>query len=375
MATFGKTTIGATATSYSGYIYAGCKRVVSEGGTITSISLYCNAAGNARVAVYTDNAGSPDVLVVESADEACAGGAWHDFGVPDTAFEAGTYWLCFQVTVSAMCKYDAATGGEKYRTYTYGAYPNPFGTVGGTQDRDYSIYATYTPSGILKTVTDSLSLSDAVLRNKPLLSITDSLGVADSVKRDKTFAITDVLGLADSVLGNKNPLIVSDTVSLADLIDVITGAIIKTVLDSVGLADQVLANKSMAVADTVSILDMVFRHKPSITVSDVVSAIEAVLVAKLLAVADSVSLVDVARVLKTLNVSDTLTLVDAASTPSRVLQTLDSVGLADNIIINKVLQIAETINLVEIIQVGVGGAKKTKLFLILGDMAVQLTGE
>jgi hypothetical protein len=39
------------------------------------------------------------------------------------------------------------------------------------------------------------------------------------------------------------------------------------------------------------------------------------------------------------------------------------------------LQVAETINLVETVQVGVGSVKKTKLFLILGDLAVQLTGE
>jgi len=39
------------------------------------------------------------------------------------------------------------------------------------------------------------------------------------------------------------------------------------------------------------------------------------------------------------------------------------------------LQITETINLVETIQAGVGGVKKIKLFLILGDLAVQLTGE
>ena len=62
--------------------------------------------------------------------------------------------------------------------------------------------------------------------------------------------------------------------------------------------------------------------------------------------------------------------------PSAILKEVtDSVGLADNVTVNKVLQITETINLVEIIQAGVGGTKKTKLFLTLGDMAVQLTGE
>jgi hypothetical protein len=145
--------------------------------------------------------------------------------------------------------------------------------------------------------------------------------------------------------------------SLADLVNVITGAIIKTVLDTIGLADLALVNKPVAIADTVSVLDAIFRHKPSVTVSDAIGAAEVVLVAKLLAVADSVNLADVARVLKTLNVSDSLTLVDAVSTPSRVLQ------------------VTESISLTEVVEVGTGGVKKTRLFLILGDLAVQLTGD
>jgi len=39
------------------------------------------------------------------------------------------------------------------------------------------------------------------------------------------------------------------------------------------------------------------------------------------------------------------------------------------------LQITETVSLAEVVQVGAGGAKKTRLFLILGDLAVQLTGD
>jgi hypothetical protein len=209
----------------------------------------------------------------------------------------------------------------------------------------------------LQTVTDSLSLSDSVLRHKPLLPITQALSLSDSVFRNKTLTIADSVGATDSVKGNKSPLIVSDVLSLADLVNVITGAIIKTVLDTIGLADLALVNKPVAIADTVSVLDAIFRHKPSVTVSDAIGAAEVVLVAKLLAVADSVNLADVARVLKTLNVSDSLTLVDAVSTPSRVLQ------------------VTESISLTEVVEVGTGGVKKTRLFLILGDLAVQLAGD
>jgi hypothetical protein len=228
----------------------------------------------------------------------------------------------------------------------------------------------------LLPITQVISLSDAVLLHKGLLPISDVVGLVDAILRHKTLTITDGVGASDAARTGKNPLIVADVVSLADLVNVITGAIIKTVADAVGLADVALVNKSAIVADVVGVLDQVFRHKPSITVADAVSAVEVVLVMRLLSVADSVSLADALKVLKTLNVSDGVSLVDVVSTPSRILRALDQVGLADGVLVNKVLQVTENISLVEVVEVGTGGAvKKTKLFLILGELALQLTGD
>jgi DNA-directed RNA polymerase subunit RPC12/RpoP len=134
----------------------------------------------------------------------------------------------------------------------------------------------------LKTVTDSFSLSESVLRNKTLI-------------------LSDSLGLADTLYGNKS-LLLSDSASLSELVTVILGEVMKYVTDSVSSAD-------------------------------------------------------------------------AVSTPSRVLRALEAIGAVDNVAVNKVLQITETVSLAEIVEVGVGGVKKTKLFLILGDLAVQLTGD
>jgi hypothetical protein len=58
-----------------------------------------------------------------------------------------------------------------------------------------------------------------------------------------------------------------------------------------------------------------------------------------------------------------------------VLQALEAVGVADGALVRKTLMITETVNLAEVVEVGVGGVKKTRLFLILGDLAVQLTGD
>jgi hypothetical protein len=164
------------------------------------------------------------------------------------------------------------------------------------------------------------------------------LNLSDAVLRNKTFAVADLIGVADAVRGNKSSLIVADAVSLSELINVITGAIIKTVADAIGVSDMALLNKTTIIAD-------------------------------------AVNLADVARALKTLNVSDTLALVDSASTPSRVIRALESIVLVDNAFVNKTLQITEAISVAEIVEVGAGSIRKTRLFLILGDLAVQLTGD
>ena len=41
----------------------------------------------------------------------------------------------------------------------------------------------------------------------------------------------------------------------------------------------------------------------------------------------------------------------------------------------KLLKLNENVFLAEIVECGVGGTKKTRLFLILGDLAIQLSGD
>jgi hypothetical protein len=147
------------------------------------------------------------------------------------------------------------------------------------------------------------------------------------------------------------------------------------VADSLELSDVTLANKPATVADTVSVLDAAFRHKPSVPVLDLVNTTETILSSRLLSTSDSVTLTDVTRALKTLKVPDALSLLDAVSTPIRVLQALDAVDLADGALVHKTLVVCESVSLVEVVGVGVGGVKRTRLFLILGDLAVQLTGD
>jgi hypothetical protein len=174
--------------------------------------------------------------------------------------------------------------------------------------------------GVLKEVPDSIGLSDSILRHKSLLPISDSVGTADVARTDKSpLIMADALSLVDAILRNKQ-FALADTIALAEFVDVIKGLILKTVTDSIGLSDAVRREKLLAILDT-------------------------------------------------------LALVDAANTPFRVLQALDVLGVEDSASINKVLKVAESISLAEVVEVGVGGVKKTRLFLVLGDLAVQIAGD
>jgi hypothetical protein len=285
--------------------------------------------------------------------------------------------------------------GDAYTAYgdsvvVADAYIGPEGGVTNVSVADSVGASDSVLSNKTLAVAESVGVSDLVLCNKPVV-VVDSLGAVDSAGLfdpaifdpaffdtaaivtlyvNKTLKLADSSSLSDAILRNKASLIVFDAVLLSDLVNVITEAIVKAVADVVGLADQALVNKPVAIADTVGIVEAIFRHKPSVTVADVVAAAEAVLVSKLLMAADSVSLADVLCVLKTLHVSDTLSLVDAVGVPSRMLRVLDGVGLADGAFVNKALQVTDAVCLVEV--VWAGKRRETALYLVVGNLVVNL---
>jgi hypothetical protein len=229
-------------------------------------------------------------------------------------------------------------------------------------------------AAVTVTVTDSVGLSDAALCNKTF-SVSDSASLSDAVLCHKTFVVSDSVGLTETLIGlPATSKIVADVIGLTDVVSVYVGAILKIVEDSVGLSDAVYRNKSLIISDTVSVLDQIFRHKPLVSISDALTLAEVVAVSKLFIIADSVSLSDVARVLKQLRVSDSVTLTDAAQVPSRILAVLDSIGLSDAAKVDKALIISDQIALVEVVY-AFPPVKKTKLFLIVGNLAIQLTGD
>jgi len=111
-------------------------------------------------------------------------------------------------------------------------------------------------SAVLKEVTDSISLSDAVSVNKNLV-VTDSLSMADSVLRNKPLVeVLDSLSLSDVVLVNKT-VSVQDVLSIADAVSVNTGVTLKEVLDTLTLQDLIKVNKSLQVTDSLTLQDFI----------------------------------------------------------------------------------------------------------------------
>jgi hypothetical protein len=163
MAVLGYNTIGGTDGGiFTDASFVGCKFTATEDGDITKIWGYIEAtfAGGSvdfQVGIYSDNAGSPDVLLAEST---VAGACPNTFGwascdITYSFSNADVLWLCFWVNDAWKIKYDAGTtdqGFEKY-SQTYSTWANP---ADDTTDFNYysteiSIYAEYTPVATAST--------------------------------------------------------------------------------------------------------------------------------------------------------------------------------------------------------------------------------
>jgi hypothetical protein len=382
--TFGYTTVGAS-TDGTGEDVETCTSTMTSdsGAQVTSITWYNytdSGTANFGLALYSDNSGSPNSLLGTTATGSVTTTAqWRtlNFASPISVSPNTVYWLSYAASSLTRYRYDSGATHEHAAdtSHAYPTFPDPFNPSPIWDTEKVSIYATYTTGGTVKTVADSLSLSDILLRHKPFMAVTQAVTLSDAVRSNKTLTILEAIGVFDAIRGNKTSLIVADVVSLAELVNVIAGATIKTIMDAIGLTDAARVDKEAFVNDGLSMFEQVFRHKPALSIQDTVGAAETVLVMKLLALADFVSLADVLRALKTLHVTDTLAFVDAVTVPSRFLRALDSVGLDDNATINRVLLVNDNVSLAEIVEFGTSGAKKTKLFLILGDLAVQLSGD
>ena len=148
MATFGKTAIGGTSIDGTAP-KRGCKFSLSENGDVTSISVYGKkaTAGTTTidVAIYADSAGVPDALsAVGTQITIDTTLQWWTANI-SVSLVAGTYWLSWIQGTTVIYHYDAGSTNQEDRGSDALPFDDPWG-ADLWQDRDVSIYATYTPT-------------------------------------------------------------------------------------------------------------------------------------------------------------------------------------------------------------------------------------
>jgi type II secretory pathway pseudopilin PulG len=119
--------------------------------TVISISAYIKGPPPklVRYAIYTDNAGEPDTLVVESEAQAVDSESyyWQTISITPAALSAGTYWLALAFEHNTMYLKQSEEGLGQTRHKNNNAVDNGFTASWGASDetntRRVNMYATY----------------------------------------------------------------------------------------------------------------------------------------------------------------------------------------------------------------------------------------
>ena len=153
-----------------------------------------------------------------------------------------------------------------------------------------------------------------------------------------------------------------------------TETVLNEVVDSLGLSDSLSCGKAFVVADSVGLFDASLRDW-ILQSSDVIAVSDMVFRGKQFSVSDSVGVSELVTVVTEIvrQVTDSVTVSDVVGLHRALLLT-DQIQLAENVYVNKVLIVADGVALAEIVEKAVAGAVKTKIFLVMGDVAIQLTG-
>jgi hypothetical protein len=140
---------------------------------------------------------------------------------------------------------------------------------------------------------DSVLLADSVLRHKPQLEITDSIALTEAI--EITIAgimkcVTDAISLSDSALTHKT-LIIADSVALTE--EVIRDKIL-AILDAIGLTEQTLIGKHVQILDQTNLLD-VTRVQKNLVVTDQIQLTDNLYINKILILSDQIALVELVQ--------------------------------------------------------------------------------
>jgi|GEM_PF-3761679 len=153
---FGYPNVGGTTDSYDNNQLDGSRFYLSETANVSNITVYITNVQNpyvAQVALYSDNAGTPQNLIVNSTSVSPVNG-WNVFQIPRTQLSPGYYWIVYNTNTPNANKNNLVYDASDYNQLAYSQVTVNFGTWPSTfpspafYQAQYSMYANYTVNTI-----------------------------------------------------------------------------------------------------------------------------------------------------------------------------------------------------------------------------------
>ena len=220
MTDYGYTIIGSN-TFNETYGRFGSKITISKDIVATSISAYLNdiyPATTCQFAIYSDNAGVPDILIATTdtfQTDYSEVPKWYsaNFASP-VSLIAGVYWIFSYDQGNGIVKYyDSGSTNQTGHIHESGFFSNPFGTC-YFEDWVDSIYITGTPSGTIITYsTDSLLKKLDAFTTNPIDVLFKSLDITGIYSVDITFALARLYSI-DVLLKQIYGLTITDSIDV-----------------------------------------------------------------------------------------------------------------------------------------------------------------
>ena len=259
-----------------------------------------------------------------------------------------------------LLAYQSTGSNNWYVEYGIGAYAslsaeNPWvASLDGT-GRNFSIYATYTPTGgndYTESCTEVLSLAEIPAKKfEASKSFTNVIPLVDSLTKSQGFSETktETIGMADIQEKASNyHKTNTDIINLSDIISKTT-QFAKSIVSSISLSDIItkLRKSFISIIDTIGLNEIIVKtatYKKSFT--NVIALVEST--AKKLAfkktITDTITLVD--SILKKMGViiTDTITLVESVLKKSVFKKVfIDIITFVDSVVISTLTNFVETI--------------------------------
>lgn len=148
---FGYPNVGGTTDSYDNNQLDGSRFYLSETANVSNITVYITNVQNpyvAQVALYSDNAGTPQNLIVNSSSVSPVNG-WNVFQIPKTQLSQGYYWIVYNTNSVSHYRNNLVYDASDYNQLAYSNTAVNFGTWPTTfpnpafYGSQYSMYVNY----------------------------------------------------------------------------------------------------------------------------------------------------------------------------------------------------------------------------------------